>query len=172
MLVLAGCLDPTAGGPGGATHLTEFMDGRGRPGASGPVDGGGRRSVYLEVRRNFPDPFLSSFDLPIPTSPVGRRNRSNVPGQALAMLNAPLVHEMARLWGERVAAEPGTVAERASGMVERAFARPARPDELERMVAFVQEDAASRGVPDAPDAAAFAGLAHVLFNAKEFLVLD
>jgi hypothetical protein len=40
------------------------------------------------------------------------------------------------------------------------------------MVAFVQEDAASRGVPDAPDAAAFAGLAHVLFNAKEFLVLD
>jgi hypothetical protein len=57
-------------------------------------------------------------------------------------------------------------------MVERAFARPARPDELERMVAFVQEDAASRGVPDAPDAAAFAGLAHVLFNAKEFLVLD
>jgi cytochrome c553 len=172
MLVLAGCLDPTAGGPGVATHLTEFMDGRGRPGASGPVDGGGRRSVYLEVRRNFPDPFLSSFDLPIPTSPVGRRNRSNVPGQALAMLNAPLVHEMARLWGERVAAEPGTVAERASGMVERAFARPARPDELERMVAFVQEDAASRGVPDAPDAAAFAGLAHVLFNAKEFLVLD
>jgi hypothetical protein len=164
MLAIAGRLDATAGGSGVPTHLTEFMEGRGRPGASGPLDGAGRRSVYLEVRRNFPDPFLSSFDLPIPTSPVGRRNRSNVPGQALAMLNSPLVHAMAAAWGERVATEPGTAAERAGRMVERAFGRTARPDELAAMVAFLGGDS--------PDARSFGELAHVLFNAKEFLVLD
>src|SRR5581483_6106412 len=34
--------------------------------ASGPLDGAGRRSIYLEVRRNFPATFLTVFDWPRP----------------------------------------------------------------------------------------------------------
>ena len=37
-------------------HLTPFLEGRGRPAATGPLDGDGRRSVYLAVRRNFLNP--------------------------------------------------------------------------------------------------------------------
>ncbi len=55
VLAVSGRLDPTMYGPGVMPHLTDFMVGRGRPKDSGPLDGGGRRSIYLAVRRNFPD---------------------------------------------------------------------------------------------------------------------
>ena len=58
---------------------------------SGPVDGFGRRSIYLNVRKNFPIEFLEIFDRPRPTLTIGRRNVTNQPSQALAMLNDPLV---------------------------------------------------------------------------------
>src|SRR5205814_5101704 len=48
MLAVSGRLDRTMYGRGPLPHLTEFMVGRGRPG-SGPLDGNGRRSLYLNV---------------------------------------------------------------------------------------------------------------------------
>ena len=47
---------PTMYGPGVPVHLTAFMDGRGRPGRSGPLDGDGRRSIYLERPAQLPQP--------------------------------------------------------------------------------------------------------------------
>ena len=67
MLTVSGRLDPRMYGPSVPVHLTAFQDGRGRP-ASGPLDGDGRRSLYLSVRRNFLSPFLLAFDTPIPFS--------------------------------------------------------------------------------------------------------
>ncbi|MFM7051703.1 MAG: PSD1 and planctomycete cytochrome C domain-containing protein, partial [Planctomycetota bacterium] len=61
MLAASGRIDRTMGGPSVPVHLTEHMQGRGRPGASGPVDGAGRRSVYIAVRRNFLDQFMQAF---------------------------------------------------------------------------------------------------------------
>ena len=66
-------------GPGVATHSTSYMDGRGRPGHSGPIDGEGRRSIYLSVRRNFLNPMFLAFDTPVPFSTMGRRNVSMSP---------------------------------------------------------------------------------------------
>ncbi len=172
LIVLSGRFDPTMGGPGVATHLTEFMEGRGRPGTSGPVDGAGRRSVYLEVRRNFPDPFLQAFDLPIPTTTIGRRNRSNVPGQALAMLNAPLVHEMAASWGDRIAAMPGDDAARLDRMFVEGLGRRPRADEAAACLAFLGAERSALGDEDAAEAAAWAALGHAIFNTKEFLFLQ
>jgi hypothetical protein len=77
------------------------MDGRGRPKNSGPLDGDGRRSIYIAVRRNFLSPFMLTFDTPVPFSSMGRRNVSNVPAQALILLNDPLVAELSRKWGEQ-----------------------------------------------------------------------
>src|SRR5262249_47487709 len=63
ILAVAGRLDGRMGGPGVEVHLTSFMDNYGdnygRPKTSGPLDGDGRRSVYLSVRRNFLTPILA-----------------------------------------------------------------------------------------------------------------
>ncbi|MBM4105799.1 MAG: DUF1549 domain-containing protein [Phycisphaerae bacterium] len=171
LIVLSGRMDPTMFGPGVAVHLTEFMDGRGRPGASGPLDGGHRRSIYLEVRRNFPEPFLQSFDLPIPTTTMGRRHRSNVPGQALAMLNSPLVHQLVGEWGTRIAAMPAPPEGQVARMFEEALGRRPSAAESGEAVEFLREEMRARGGDPAPDAAALAALGHVLVNAKEFLFL-
>jgi cytochrome c553 len=169
MLALAGRLDRSMGGPGVPTHLTEFMTGRGRPGQSGPLDGHGRRSVYLEVRRNFADSFLATFDLPVPTTTVGRRHESNVPAQALAMMNAPLVHELAMRWGERAGARcdgsPESIATVAAGMLTEAWGREPATAEVDRCVAFVQAEGGS-------SPAAWSALAHAILNTKQFLFID
>ena len=83
LLAVSGRLEPSMYGPSVPVHLTSFMEGRGRPGRSGPLDGDGRRSIYLNVRRNFLDPMFLAFDMPVPFSTMGRRNVSNVPAQAL-----------------------------------------------------------------------------------------
>ncbi|MFG0316098.1 MAG: PSD1 and planctomycete cytochrome C domain-containing protein, partial [Planctomycetota bacterium JB042] len=160
ILAVSGTLDPTMFGRPVPIHLTRFLGGRGRPGRSGPVDGEGRRSVYLAVRRNYPSPFLRAFDFPPPAQTMGRRSVSNVPAQALSLMNDPFVVGEARRWAEREVEAGGTVPEIVDRMVRRAFARPPSPDEAESAVRFVE--AAGGGVD------AVADLGHVLFNVKEF----
>jgi len=64
-----------------------------------PVNGNSpRRSVYLRVKRNDLDPFLTLFDAPVPASTRGRRDATNVPGQSLSMLNDPFVIDCAEQW--------------------------------------------------------------------------
>src|SRR5207248_11571572 len=100
ILLVSGRLGRTPEGPGVLPYLTEHQVGRGRP-ASGPLDGNGRRSVYLQVRRNFLNPMFVAFDYPTPFTTIGRRTVSNVPAQALAMLNHPFVIKPAELWAKR-----------------------------------------------------------------------
>jgi hypothetical protein len=168
MLSLSGHLDRRMFGPSVLACLTEFQQGRGRP-ASGPLDGGGRRSVYLAVRRNFLSPFLLAFDTPSPFSTVGRRTVSNVPAQALILLNDPFVHQQAQLWAKRVLAQPDSTQERMMRMYESAFTRPPTEAELAACVDYLECQPAA---PARDDVAAWTDLAHVLFNVKEFIFLD
>jgi hypothetical protein len=169
LLSVSGRLDGRMDGPSVPVHLTDFQQGRGRP-ASGPLDGDGRRSLYLAVRRNFLSPLLLAFDTPIPFSTVGRRSVSNVPAQALILMNDPFVHQQAALWAHRVRAEGGTPEERVRRMYAQAFARPPEPDELRHCLDFLDRQAGLLGC--APDAEpTWADLAHALVNTKEFLFL-
>ncbi len=102
LLAVSGRLDPARFGPPVMAYLTPFMVGRGRPGVSGPLDGKGRRSIYLAVRRNFLNPMFLAFDYPTPFSTRGRRSVSNVPAQALTMMNNPLVVQQAERWAKRM----------------------------------------------------------------------
>ncbi len=157
-------------GPGVLPHLTEHQVGRGKP-PSGPLDGNGRRSVYLAVRRNFLNPMFSAFDYPTPFTTIGRRTVSNVPAQALVMLNNPFVLQQAELWAKRTLSVPNrTAEERVRGMYESAFGRPPMKDELAAATEFVKDLAAESGKPD--DLKAWTDLAHVLFNAKEFIFVE
>jgi hypothetical protein len=162
MLAVSGRLDRTAGGPPVPIHLTPFLDGRGRPDKSGPLDGDGRRSLYLAVRRNFLPPMLLAFDTPIPFSTVGRRQVSNVPAQALILMNDPFVHAQAEAWAKRVLDMPA--GERVRGMYLAAFGRPPTDEELTACRAFV--DGKEK------DVKAWADLAHALFNVKEFVFVQ
>ena len=69
----------------------------------GPVGGDApRRSVYVRVRRNSLDPFLRVFDFPEPVTATGRRDSTNVPAQALALLNDSRVAGYAEAWANRI----------------------------------------------------------------------
>ncbi len=170
MLAISGRLDRTPFGPGVPIHLTPFLDGRGRPG-TGPLDGNGRRSIYLAIRRNFLAPMLLAFDTPIPFSTVGRRQVSNVPAQALILMNDPFVHQQAALWAKTALARPGPSADRVRDMYLTAYGRTPTPDEVAACVRFVTEQSTRYG-PKSDEAKAWADLAHTLFNAKEFVYLN
>jgi mono/diheme cytochrome c family protein len=163
MLAVSGRLDRTPFGPGVPPALTEHMIGRGRPSASGPVDGNGRRSVYQQVRRNFLNPFFTAFDYPTPFTTIGRRSVSNVPAQALVMLNNPFVLGEADRWATATEREP----RRIEAMYRAAFGRRPSATELAAAAAFVGEQAKAAG-----DTKAWAEFAHVLFNAKEFIFIE
>jgi hypothetical protein len=137
------------------------------------MDGNGRRSVYLEVRRNFLPSMLIAFDTPTPFTTVGRRNVSNVPAQALTILNDPLVANLARQWAERILAEPveNSTTERIERMYESALCRPPTPSEVEAATQFIARHGELLCVPVEcrhSDVHIWADLAHVLFNHKEF----
>lgn len=171
LLTVSGRLDPTQFGPPVPVHLTEFIVGRGRPGASGPLDGAGRRSLYTAVRRNFLPTMMVAFDYPTPFSTVGKRNVTNVPGQSLVMMNDPFVREQAGLWAARLLRElPGaTDTARMNWLFEFAFARPATAEEQ----AFARESLAELRTlhAGAPDHAVWAEFGHALLNANEFIYL-
>ena len=152
ILAVSGRLDGRMEGPGVEVYLTPFMDNYtdnyGRPKASGPLDGDGRRSLYITVRRNFPTPMLAAFDMPQPLATVGRRDVSNVPAQALILMNDPFVAQQARLWARRMLAVEGLDA---TGRVRRmyldAYARPPAEAELQAALRFLDRHGDELGIP-------------------------
>lgn len=161
ILTLSGQMNSTSFGEPIPIHLTAFMDGRGRPAESGPLDGAGRRSIYLAVRRNFLSPFMLAFDTPTPFSSMGRRNVSNVPAQALILMNDPFVVGQSKKWAERVDAEPSSMDSRIDQMYQAAFTR--LPSEREKNIAL--DFLADTAQPMWTD------FAHALINTKEFIFL-
>jgi hypothetical protein len=171
---VAGGLDLTMGGPSIPVHLTDAMQGRGRPGASGPLDGARRRSVYQETRRNFLNPFMLVFDEPIPTTTVGGRSVSNVPAQGLTLMNDPLVRSQAERWGALLTARAAEATRAVTedtvrGMYETAYARPATSDEVSNAAAFLGVSTETLAV--VPDANAWSDLAHAILLSAEFRYL-
>ncbi len=176
ILAISGRLNPQMYGESVAVFLTPFMEGRGRPTASGPMDGDGRRSIYVAVRRNFLPPMMLAFDTPVPFNTIGRRTVSNVPAQALILMNDPFVVEQARQWSSQVLANEGLSSEqRITRMYLTAFARPPSEAEVAAAAAFLESQGAARGVgavERANDLGVWSDFAHVLMNAKEFVYIN
>ncbi|MEZ6088409.1 MAG: PSD1 and planctomycete cytochrome C domain-containing protein [Pirellulaceae bacterium] len=174
LLSISGRLDETMFGPPVPIHLTRFMDGRGRPGVNGPLDGNGRRSIYISVRRNFLSPFMLAFDTPVPFSTMGRRNNSNVPAQALILMNDPFVVEQAGKWADRAMSQIVRV-EGASDidgairwMYQTAFARDATAQELDVAKSFLTSSSVATSEIERQR---WVDFAHALINTKEFIFL-
>lgn len=172
ILAVSGRLDRTVGGPSVEVFVTDFHGGRGQPRA-GPLDGAGRRSLYTKIRRNFLPSFLLAFDMPVPFQAMGRRNVTNVPAQALTLMNDPFVAEQATLWARKTLADDGlSPAQRIDRMYREAFARPPSADEQTAAIEFLTLQAARHGGDfqvDQRNEPAWADLAHALVNTKEFI---
>jgi hypothetical protein len=174
ILAVSGRLDPAQFGPPIPVHLTPFMQGRGRPGQSGPVDGAGRRSIYQAVNRNFLNPFMLTFDTPQPASAVARRSRSNVPAQALIMLNSEFLHGQSEVWATKLLEQPEGV-DRLDLAWRQAFGRQPDAGERNSVTAWLDSIATERGAKAADllrDKAVLTELCHALFNKKELLFLE
>lgn len=172
MLVASGSFNPAQFGASVPINLTNFMEGRGRPGRNGPLDGEGRRSIYVEVRRNFLSPMLLAFDKPIPFSTVGRRSRSNVPAQALILMNDPFVKDQAEKMANLLLQSGGdSLGAQITSAYMRAFSRLPSSEELEAATEFYRMQAEL--YPEGErKAKAMADLCHTLFNLKEFIFIQ
>jgi hypothetical protein len=175
MLEISGRLNRTMFGRSVPAYLSPYSESRFQPNTSGPLDGDGRRSIYLEVRRNYLSPMLVVFDMPTPFTSIGRRNVSNVPAQALTMLNDPLVMDLARKWAKRVLSESPDQPprQRIEQMYETSLCRLPTQTELRAAEEFIERQGELLGVPadERNDhLTIWSDLAHVLFNHKEFVL--
>ena len=126
-----------------------------------------------------PPKFLATFNQPSPKILTGRRDVTNVPGQALALLNDPFVTEQAEYWARQLIASPhSTPEERLTMMFRQAFGRTPSSWELTRWTKAIRDMAGSyREVPElAPgleeimkSLPVWKSTAHAIFNTKEFL---
>jgi hypothetical protein len=167
ILAIAGQLNLRLEGPGIGVHLTEFMTGRGQP-ESGPLDGAGRRSLYLKVQRNFLAPLLVTFDAPVPFSTMGRRSVSNVPAQSLIQMNDPFVWQQSENWARRLSCVAIDPSARLRWAYWQVAGRPPTAEQEGQMLQFLTEQATDYRA-DVNDLRVWTDLCHALLNTKEFL---
>jgi mono/diheme cytochrome c family protein len=171
ILEVSGRLDPTLYGPPVQPHREEPKDYRKL--YQGPLDGDGRRSIYLKVTRHEGSRFLETFDFPNPTVARGNRDTTNVPPQALALLNDPFVVGQAGAWADRLIGQKAPTAEaRIDSMFRSALGRLPDDAERARFVSLASETASLRHVEpgkllDSRDV--WKDVAHAIFNLKEFV---
>jgi hypothetical protein len=112
---------------------------------------------------------MLAFDTPAPFSAIGRRNVSNVPAQALILMNDPFVLEQAERWARRLLEVEEDAESRIGRMYLRAIGRPPTEAELARCLKFVSQDVSQVGGEKQDELEVWRDLAHVLFNLKEFV---
>jgi hypothetical protein len=95
-----------------------------------------RRGLYTFAKRTAPYVAFSLFDGPSGETCLARRERTNTPLQALALLNDVVFGEAARALGRIASETPGDDAARVRALFRRCLARPAQASELAAVLAF------------------------------------
>ena len=132
------------------------------------LDGTTRRSIYLPVfRENLPD-VLNLFDFAEPSLVVGNRSETNVPIQALYLMNSDFVHEQAAAFAERIMA--ANLPNRKSRIVHAfrlCFNRPPDSEEL-----LLVENYFNQGGGNLDETVLTARFCQALFASPEFRIAD
>ncbi|MFT4559195.1 MAG: hypothetical protein ACI92S_004585, partial [Planctomycetaceae bacterium] len=135
----------------------------------------GRRSIYTKVTRMEGPQFLELFDFPNPMATRGRRDRTNVPAQALALLNDPFVIDEAKFWSEKLVAEDhDSIAECIQNMFHQALGRPPTEGEQQRFVTLIRQLVDNTSAAEAAilkDRNLWQDAAHAVFNMKELVYI-
>jgi Protein of unknown function (DUF1553)/Protein of unknown function (DUF1549)/Planctomycete cytochrome C len=171
ILSVSGQLKKKMYGPSVAPFLTPFMAGRGRPKTSGPLDGNGRRSIYINVRRNFLTPMFLAFDYPTPFTTIGKRSVSNVPAQGLIMMNNEFVIQQAKQWAIKTLKEKSISTEfKIRNIYVQAFGRDPNENELNIAKEFLVLP--KEGWNSEQEIQRWTDFCHVIFNVKEFVFVN
>ena len=111
--------------------------------------------------------------MPVPFQAMGRRNVTNVPAQALTLMNDPFVSEQATLWAKKTLSDSSATSEQCiDRMYHEAFSRGPDASEVTAGLQFLSEQAKRYGkdIDDEPKfEAVWADFAHALINTKEFI---
>ncbi len=162
ILTVAGKLDPKMGGPSFRDFVIE------RPEHSphyqyhlhDPEDPKShRRAVYRFVVRSKQQPFMAALDCADPSLAVDKRNQTQTPQQALALLNNKLALAMAKHFAGRAEKLGTTDAERVSAAFRIALARTPTAKERDALAAYAGEYG-------------LANACRVILNLNEFVFID
>lgn len=190
-LVISGLLVPKIGGPSVKPYQPEkYWENLNFPTREWQNDSGEglhRRGLYTWWQRTFTHPSMLAFDAPSREECTAERNRSNIPQQALVLLNDPTYVEAARAFAARIATESnGDTAQRITWAFQQALQRQPTAEEMktlsslfDKQLADYQKDPAAAeallktgAAPVAaslnkPELAAWTHVARVLLNLHE-----
>jgi hypothetical protein len=120
--------------------------------------------------------FLETFDYPMPMATRGRRDVTNVPAQALTLLNDPFMVSEATACANRLLDRQGaSVEDRITDLFRMTLGRGPTEVEQERFRGLAGELASLRQVPRSDllnSEEIWKDLAHAVLNLKEFMYIQ
>ena len=142
-LSVSGLLVPTIGGPSVKPYQPDgYWENLNFPVRTYPNDTGEkqyRRGLYTWWQRSFLHPSMLAFDAPSREECCAERNRSNIPQQALVLLNDPSYVEAARSLAARILKEcNGSPEERVAWAWRQVLQRLPRVEEMETVMPLVR----------------------------------
>jgi hypothetical protein len=133
-MAVAGLLSPQIGGPSVKPYQPDaYWENLNFPTRQYAADRGTaqyRRGMYTWWQRTFLHPSLLAFDAPSREECCAERSRSNIPQQAMVLLNDPTYVEASRAFATRILNEgSGSTNDRIAWAWRRALQRDPRPEE-------------------------------------------
>jgi len=173
MLSVNGQLDRTQGGPHPlpAWHKKRY-------GLNGPFHveyETNKRSVYLLTQRLFDHSFLGLFDPPDTSQTTSQRTSSDVPGQALFLMNSSFIRKQAESFAERIMRERNSTADRVNFTFHLAYGRQSNDDELNQLTTFIQQfekHSVKQNRKDDIGRQTWTAIARTILTSNEFFFVD
>ncbi|MCB9922176.1 MAG: PSD1 domain-containing protein [Planctomycetaceae bacterium] len=132
-----------------------------------------RRSIYFTVKRSQLIPILQLFDAPDTMQGIAAREESTVAPQALALLNSPIIRDLATKFATQVRPNSETSIEQAIDRTYQiALARPASDSERAAMADFIEQQRLSRGTDANAEVLAVRDFCHLILCMNEFVYID
>jgi Protein of unknown function (DUF1553)/Protein of unknown function (DUF1549)/Planctomycete cytochrome C len=143
-LAVSGLLARKLGGPSVKPYQPDgYWENLNFPTRDYPADHGEnqyRRGLYTWWQRTFHHPSLLAFDAPSREECAADRSRSNIPQQALVLLNDPTYVEAARTLAARILQDGGSnTPNRLKWAWRQVLQREPGPDEMERLGELVEK---------------------------------
>lgn len=136
------------------------------------LDGARHRSVYLPVIRDRLPDVLELFDFAEPSLVTGDRETTNVPVQALYLMNSPFVQARSQALADRLLREAGDDEHRVRTAFLLCFNREPDARELQMAAAFLEQGQQRAGSDDKTRRQVLAACCQALLAAAEFRNLD